>query len=62
MSQNGVSHRCACVKLNTGGGVSHHFGEVQTSLKKVSRDMIVSQYRAIFRETQRGSMGGGQTP
>ena len=25
--QNGVSHRCACVKLSTKGGVSHHFGE-----------------------------------
>ena len=37
--QNGVSHRCACVKLSTKGGVSHHFGGVLTSLKK---------YRAIW--------------
>ena len=28
MLQNGVSHRCACVKLSTKGGVSHHDGEV----------------------------------
>ena len=27
------------MKLSTKGGVSHHFGGVQTSLKKVSRDM-----------------------
>ena len=39
MLQNGVSHRCACVKLSTKGGVSHHFGGVRTSLKK---------YRAIW--------------
>ena len=39
MLQNGVSHRCACVKLSTKGGVSHHFGGVLTSLK---------MYRAIW--------------
>ena len=40
MLQNGVSHRCACVKLSTkGGGVSHHSGGVLTLPEKVSRDM-----------------------
>ena len=34
MLHNEVSHRCACVKLITKGGVSHHFGELLTSLKK----------------------------
>ena len=34
MLQNGVSHRCASVKLSTKGGVSDHFGELRTSLKK----------------------------
>ena len=48
--QNGVSHRCACVKLRT-KGVSHHFGGVLTSLKKYRAiwgiAAIVSQHRAI---------------
>ena len=39
MLQNGVSHRSACVKLSTKGGVSHHFGEVLTSLKNYRSDM-----------------------
>ena len=38
MLQNGVSHRCACVEVSAKGGVSHHFGEVLTTLKKESRD------------------------
>ena len=50
--QNGVSHRCACVKLSAWGGVSHHFGWVLTSLKKYRAiwgiAAIVSQYRAIW--------------
>ena len=50
--QSGVSHRCACVKLSTKGGVSHHFGELLTSLKKYRAiwgiAAIVSQYRAIW--------------
>ena len=51
MLQNGVSHRCACVKLST-KGVSDHFWGVPTSLKKYRRiwgiAAIVSQYRAIW--------------
>ena len=33
MLQDGVSHRCVCVNLSSkgGGGVLHHFGELQTS-------------------------------
>ena len=51
--QNGVSHRCVCVKLSTkGGGASHHFGGVLTSLQKYrviwGVAAIVSQYRAIW--------------
>ena len=52
--QNGVSHRCVCVKLcSTRGGVSHHFGGALTSLKKYRAMIwgiaaIVSQYRAIW--------------
>ena len=33
-----VSHRCACVKLSTQGGIAPFWG-VLTSLKKVSRGM-----------------------
>ena len=44
---NGVSHRCACVKLSTQGGASHHVRGVLASLQKyraiwgiaISRDM-----------------------
>ena len=39
MLQNGVSHRCACVKLRAKGGGIAPFGEVLTSLKTVSRDV-----------------------
>ena len=39
MLQNGVSHRCARVKVGAKKGVSHHFSGVLTSLKK---------YRAIW--------------
>ena len=50
--QNGVSHRCACVKTNCQGGVWHHFGGVATSLKKYRAirgvAAIVSQYRTIW--------------
>ena len=51
--QNGASHRCACVKLSArGGGVSHHFGGAQTSLRKDRAiwgiTAIISQYRAIW--------------
>ena len=51
--QNGVSHRCACVKLSAGGGrVSRHFAGVLNSLRKYraiwSIATIVSQYRAIW--------------
>ena len=38
MLQNGVSHRCACVKLSANGGVSHHFGGAANLPVKVSRD------------------------
>ena len=52
MLQNGVSHRCACVKLSTKRGVLHHFGEAVTSLKKYRAiraiAAIVSQYREIW--------------
>ena len=52
MLQNGVSHRCACVKLSTKGRVSHHFGELLTSLKMYraiwGSAAIVSQYRTIW--------------
>ena len=52
MLQNGVSHRCASVKLSTKGGVSHHFRGVLTSLKKYRAicgiAAIVSQCRAIW--------------
>ena len=34
---NGISHKCACVKLSTNWGVSHHIGGVITSPEKVSR-------------------------
>ena len=50
--QNGVSHRCACVKLSIKGRLSHHFGELLTSLKKYLAiwgiAAIVSRYRAIW--------------
>ena len=50
--QNGVSHRCVCVKLRTKGGVSHHFGGAPSSLKKYRAiwgiAAIVSQHRAIW--------------
>ena len=40
MLQNGVSHRCACVRLSARReGVSHHFGGVSNLNEKVSRDM-----------------------
>ena len=55
MLQNGVSHRCAFVKLSAKGGMcpmSHHFGGVLISLKKYRAiwgiAAIVSQYRAIW--------------
>ena len=52
MLQNGVSHRCVCVKLSTNGGVSHPFQELLTSLKMYRAiwgiAAIVSQYRAIW--------------
>ena len=52
MLQNGVSDRCACVKLSTkGGGYRTIFGGMLTSLKKYRAirgiAAIVSQYRAI---------------
>ena len=51
MLQNGISHRCACVKLSTKGWVSHHFGGVLASLKKVSSDMgYRSDSIAIWRD------------
>ena len=37
--QNGVSHRCACVKLSTKRGVSHNGGGAANLPEKVSRDM-----------------------
>ena len=51
MLQNGVPHRCACAKLSAGGGgLSHHLGEVQTSLKRYCTiwgiAAIVSHFRA----------------
>ena len=50
--QNGVSHRCACVKLSAKGGVSHHSGGALTSLKEYraiwGNAAIVSRYRAIW--------------
>ena len=51
--QNGVSHGCVCVRVSIrGGGVSHLFGGVLTSLKKYRAiwgiAAIVSQYRAIW--------------
>ena len=53
MLQNGVSHRCVCVKISTKGGVSHHSaGGGQPPLKSIARygvsQPIVSQYRAIW--------------
>ena len=39
MLQNGVSHRCACVKLSSKKGVSHHFGGGTNLPEKVSCDM-----------------------
>ena len=39
MLQNGVSHRCACVKQRTKGGViAHSWGSANLPLK-ISRDM-----------------------
>ena len=71
--QNGVSHRCACVKLSTKGGVSYHFGGVLTSLEKVSRDVgYRSDSTAISRDmgplraarncgtTKKGGIMGGE--
>ena len=50
--QDGVSHRCACVKLSAKGGVSHLFGGVPIALKRYRAiwgiAAIVSQYRAIW--------------
>ena len=50
--RNGISHRFACAKLSSKGGVSHHFGGALTSLKKFCAiwclAAIVSQYRAIW--------------
>ena len=55
--QNGVSHKCPCVKLSTKGGVSHHLGGVLTSLKKYRAiwgiAAIVSQYRACLLRVNR---------
>ena len=39
MLQNGVSHRCACVKLGTNVGASHHFRGISNLPEKVSRDV-----------------------
>ena len=39
MLHNGVSHRCACVKLSTKGRVSHHPWGVANLPEKASRDM-----------------------
>ena len=39
MLQNGVSHRCACVKLSTKGGVIAPFWASANLPEKVSRDM-----------------------
>ena len=55
--QNGVSHRCACVRLSAnGGGESQHFGGLLTSLKKYRAirgiAAIVSQYHAGFGATK----------
>ena len=36
IAQNGVSHRCACVKLRTTGGVSHLLGSANLP-EKVSQ-------------------------
>ena len=36
--QNGVSHRCACVKLSTKGGIAPFWGSANL-LEKVSRDV-----------------------
>ena len=38
MLQNGVSHRCACVKLSTKGGIAPLWGSAKFP-EKVSRDM-----------------------
>ena len=39
MLQNGVAHRCACVKLSTkGGGIAPFWGSANLP-EKVSRDM-----------------------
>ena len=47
-----VSHRGACVKVSSEGGVSQHFGGVLTSLRKYRAmwgiTAIVSQYRATW--------------
>ena len=52
MLQDGVSHRCVCVKLSAKGGVSHHFGGVLASLENYRAicgiAAIVSRYRAIW--------------
>ena len=57
MLQNGVSHRCACVKLST-KGVPHNLGGVQASLKKVvGFAAIVLQYRVICTWVKPGRFG-----
>ena len=51
MLQNGVSHRCACVKLGTKGGIAPFWGNANFPLK-VSRDMgYRSDSIAVSRDT-----------
>ena len=51
--QNGVSHRCACVKLSAKGGIAQFWG-VLTSLKKYRATSCHMGYRsdsiAVFRD------------
>ena len=48
----GIAQMCLCETKHQGGGVSHHFGGVLTSLTKYraiwGTAAIVSQYRAIW--------------
>ena len=47
MSQNGVSHRCACVKLNTKGAI---MGERKAPLESIARYGVLQRwYRNIVR-------------
>ena len=49
--QNGLSHRCACVRLSTKGGLPEHFGRSANLLERESRDM---GYRSNSIATSRG--------